>query len=516
MANQQLLHFFGLNLPSDNSASSKGIGSQTTTEEILSNIAKGKEKVYNVGYLNLSWLSDTSGEIEYSKSFKCQNNDCGAFFNKLSEQKDGNWKCEFCGKNNQVKDASQPKGYAVIMNLEKVVETKPRNTEMALILCIDMSIEENLLSNVRSAVTSIISKLMQENKNTKVGLVLFSDEVIIYGDCANDQILEITKETEDIKKNRLLKSADSLYTHIVKNCKTWLSYSIANSKENILKILSSIKHKDKSTLGLGIIASRALIRGYMRGSQIIAFTNAKTNLWNNIDENEKMGTSSTIAGIFKDESFPISCFAVKSDGDDLKYFKKMIEQSVGVIRQYDPSKFPIEVPFKLSSCIARNIEIKIITPKGLIDHITPVQNNNFRLPEIKRGDCFFFEYQIEKPSEKPIPIQVHITYTKGSQRKIRVITDIIQRKPLEDLIIYPKYAAQLVESNYEKDSSFRKEVFDKIDLIRMHISGVQKIGQPKKKNQIRDQCEEKMNGLHSAFEFGDVNEIVSEIYNCIA
>mmetsp|Transcript_24102 Transcript_24102/g.42789 ORF Transcript_24102/g.42789 Transcript_24102/m.42789 type:complete len:571 (-) Transcript_24102:1043-2755(-) len=247
----------------------------------------------NVVEISLASLLDKHNETR-EPPIPCQ--ECGAYLNSYSHVGiDGEfylWNCEFCSHENRLeinvtKLPSLPEVTYVLeeaKNDAAVVE----GDATTVIFCIDISgsmdattsLEQptmimgkmtNIVSRltcVKAAILSQLNIMQTETPNRKVGLVLFSSEVILIGDASSQQKIF---NVASLEVPRLIQAVEGLYD-------SYFGLNVASSGARLSTAVTSLRTQGSTALGPALQMSVELASKGLPGSKVIICTDGAANV----------------------------------------------------------------------------------------------------------------------------------------------------------------------------------------------------------------------------------------------
>jgi len=296
------------------------------------------------------------------------------------------------------------------------------------------------LEMIKVSIYFIIQKLLNESPNVKVGLVTFSDDVRIYGDCLSEK-----KQIKETNKEDIIKKLSDEYSFLISN-------PISKSSNMILSKLKIIKTLGSTALGPGIISSLSLLKQAKKGSRIFLCTDGCANTGpgsiSEYDEEsikksklfyEKIGEEAEKKGV------SINLITFKDEHSAVEILMKMVEKSGGEITRVTPEKILDDFTGLVeNNIIGVDTNLEIILPKIL----TFRNENKNKLNEdetkyekkvgnIKSDMIEYFEFKFKKSkllsdmninlnNIKNLPIQCIIEYRDNNNngKYIKVFTEL--------------------------------------------------------------------------------------------
>ncbi|CAL1540921.1 unnamed protein product [Lymnaea stagnalis] len=284
-------------------------------QEQQTNIGTGKAKKpsTNVVKLDLCKLKeDPDLRLSLGDSAHCSNPKCGAFFSFIDTIYDKNWTCKFCGQVTVPKevpktltDPEEKKDVSYEHTVEVNGKDKPLSTDdHKIIFVIDTSgsmgrkeklSEDNFkkltktlqdltvqdqgqtpvpkddetykeiswLQYVQAAIIDQIAELKDKKESRQIGLVLFSDLVIIFD---GQQMKQLTEA--DMENERKMIDVGESYSSL---------HPISNTANTIIEILKKLKDGGRTALGPALLVALGMTKN-SRGSKIIVCTDGAANV----------------------------------------------------------------------------------------------------------------------------------------------------------------------------------------------------------------------------------------------
>ena len=330
---------------------------------------------------------ENEAESNLNKLYKCQK--CNCYLNKYSNlnptsKKDiYEWKCEFCFYNNKdlfIESNNLPKSDCV----EKCIiepQTEKEEDDTSLIFCLDTSgsmlnsysidkeLEEKFnkirkkefknknneidrLEMVKISIENIINSLLKKSPKVKVGIVTFSSDIEVKGDCLSN-IIKVKEEY--LGNESKLESLGKENTNLIKS-------EISISFPQIIEYLRSIKSGGSTALAPAILLSLSLLDKSKPGSRIFLCTDGESNsgvgsIW---DRENAINFYTKIGNMAKEKGIVISLIAFEDSNSEIDILKNMVENSGGDIFRVNPKYILDEVnDFLENKAIASDVEFKM-------------------------------------------------------------------------------------------------------------------------------------------------------------
>jgi len=486
---------------------------------------KVKYPYLNIGFIRLNWLQDTTGFTKIVLP-KCKN--CNWKISKFAtlKQKEkiiNSWVCPNCNSLNNAENVKIPEFSTTLEIVGKIPDTMKKRK---ILICVDTSPSMNrtiMIKNgekqeplikipsnnrkskinvsytmqVKESILKLLEKLYHENPNVIVGLILFSNQLTIYGDCVS-QILSNTIKDSDFyswdRESNIFSDKNKLSKVVANNYKNCIEIPLSKSYPMLIKTIESIEISLYSATALGpcLVAANELMKNSETGSQILVFTDGGANHGCGAltDTEEKdIEFYNVMADEFYKNHLSVSFYTFGEFDCSLSTTNYITEKTQGLLRRYaipiDPPN--IELPVYIDNI--KDIRVELQPSNSLIllpinDIVTIVNTNMVHLHErtyILNTSTFFFEYFINPNTQANLTdyyLQIQITYSYCNLILLRTITEKLQSKDsalqpeFNQFDILLKYVAKLAMLALQNPSrSIVKEaVIDKIDKIIEFIS----------------------------------------------
>ena len=296
----------------------------------------------------------------------------------------------------------------------------------------------NRLDCIKSAITEGLNNIKEKNPNTKVGLMSFNSEIIIYGDANNTPLT--------IKKQDILNDYD-LLSEIGQKNSDKINCSINDSYNSLIKKLNNIESNGCTAIGPSILIAINMLRD-KKGSVIFLCTDGLANkgiggLEFNYQKEESKKFYKKIGQLANELGIIINLITFKDEESEINILLEMIKESGGDISRVNPERIIDDFNNILTNkIIGTNTKLtinlnKLLTFKNIDNELendgsTLIKN----IGNSKENDEYYFEYKfksakkiasykdIEIEKIKEIYFQVCIEYTNEFNNKIiRIITD---------------------------------------------------------------------------------------------
>ena len=447
------------------------------------------EKNTNILFFPINNLLSKTEKIE--KEIKCKK--CNFYYNKFSKTYSENinnkelltWNCESCNEknlitmNDSIKDFFNnlnKNDYEIELDNFSYNELKKDNKTnynlnidnySTILYCFDISgsmnslymvdketylkiknvpdinntrkyFKVNRLDCIKSAITEGLNNIKEKNPNTKVGLMSFNSEIIIYGDANNTPLT--------IKKQDILNDYD-LLSEIGQKNSDKINCSINDSYNSLIKKLNNIESNGCTAIGPSILIAINMLRD-KKGSVIFLCTDGLANkgiggLEFNYQKEESKKFYKKIGQLANELGIIINLITFKDEESEINILLEMIKESGGDISRVNPERIIDDFNNILTNkIIGTNTKLtinlnKLLTFKNIDNELendgsTLIKN----IGNSKENDEYYFEYKfksakkiasykdIEIEKIKEIYFQVCIEYTNEFNNKIiRIITD---------------------------------------------------------------------------------------------
>eukprot|EP00343_Euplotes_focardii_P007439 CAMPEP_0205819948 /NCGR_PEP_ID=MMETSP0206-20130828/2483_1 /ASSEMBLY_ACC=CAM_ASM_000279 /TAXON_ID=36767 /ORGANISM="Euplotes focardii, Strain TN1" /LENGTH=578 /DNA_ID=CAMNT_0053114125 /DNA_START=243 /DNA_END=1978 /DNA_ORIENTATION=- len=297
------------------------------------------------------------------------------------------------------------------------------------------------LQCVQAAIESQIMNMAEKEPEKKVGLVSFSNDVNIHGDCdVAPQVVSGDKlnDFEFIKKNGI----DATDTHLQK--------AVGNVNKKLTDKLYELQESGPTALGPALLTSIAMATQGSAGSNVVLCTDGLSNVGLGAMETKEQ---KDLAGDFYDQvadfahecGITVNIISIAGEECDLETLRTIPERTGGEIQRVEAAKLTENFANILSApIIATDVKMKVIIHKGMEfkNEEEELLNNEKNVLTKDMGNVtadseVTFEYKVkditelEKAKEFDIakitslPFQTQIEFTKLDGMKcIRVVTKV--------------------------------------------------------------------------------------------
>ncbi|KAH3757449.1 circularly permutated Ras protein 1 [Pelomyxa schiedti] len=281
------------------------------------------------------------------------------------------WRCQFCGAAQGVDVA--PEEMPSTSLVEYVTSSPPHSAVSAsaatcLVFCLDVSGSMCVTSEVpttgrgkpkyvsrlecvQQAVTSQLAALASANKNCRVGLVTFSDDVSIFGDGTNtcvtvagdklndwDQLLNIGKENAVEKP-------------------------ISETHKFLAEAVRGLNEQGKTALGPALLVSTGIASQYP-GSRVVICTDGLANVGvGNIEEGGLQGGSfySAVGDLANASGVSVSVVSIKGSHCSIENLGRVADATGGIVDMVDPVNLDLNFKSVLQRVvIATGVKLNMI------------------------------------------------------------------------------------------------------------------------------------------------------------
>jgi len=417
-----------------------------------------KEVDSNVFVIEFSSLRDKNGvQTLYSKPIKCEK--CQSILNSFSMVKkiDGNnydWLCDYCNQLNKIKiddekeiptskiveyttkveevkdikkknntiifctdiSGSMAQSYSVSKSLIKQLKKNkkqdnknfPFNTDLDNSFENDVNYQQNnqdyisRLECVQAAIDNNINNILKTSPDTCVGLVTFSSEIIISGDCCSNKV--IIKE-DNFNNAQKLNDFGTENSNLIKN-------PIKNSIKNILKSLYGLNENGQTALGPALYVSLSLLFNNNQNGEIFLCTDGRANLGlgklndvNGMEDQESLNFYNKLGDIAKEKGIIINLITFEDQDSDINALSNMIQKSGGEIIRVNPTKIIEEFNEMFeNTLIGTNVKLNVNLNKLLCFRNEENKENLYNdgssykeeIGNVKLETEKYFEYKFKK------------------------------------------------------------------------------------------------------------------------
>ncbi|KRX07681.1 hypothetical protein PPERSA_11230 [Pseudocohnilembus persalinus] len=397
------------------------------------------------------------------------------------------WICEFCGNENviMIEEEEIPKQEDVIYltQANQLKDQQNEEEDTSIIFCLDNSGSMSVTSEVKgkkinlkhgltqeeydmlkqfmdqgdeqqlnqqqnvtyisrkqcvlTAIQQQLQDMQKQKPNKKVGIVTFSDEVVIIGDGH-------AQEPTIITGDKLYKQ-DSIENTTIQKAQEVLKHSIENSIDKLTDKFSKLQEKGRTALGPALLASIMLAGQGKPGSMVVICTDGLANIGLGAleyESDEAKQFYQILSEKAKNLGIVISVITIKGEGCKVEILGKLAEETNGTVTRVDPTEIEkdfaavlgdevsgtkVELQFQLHKALKfRKEEQQFLKENGSLfqKHVGNVTVNTKMTFEYSlQSDEFIQQYQIDIQALKEVPLQARIYYnSQKGDRYLRVLT----------------------------------------------------------------------------------------------
>lgn len=298
------------------------------------------------------------------------------------------------------------------------------------------------LQCVQAAIEAQLMDMSEKAPHKKVGLVTFSSDVNVYGDCVQvPQVISGDKlsDFEFLKKNGI----DVTDTHLKK--------PIGEIDEKLVSKLYELQESGPTALGPALLTAVAMATQGSAGSSVVLCTDGLSNVGLGAIEGVKQEVAAEfytkLADFAYENGVTVNIISIAGEECDLETLRTIPEKTGGNIQRVEAEKLTENFANILSApIIATGVKMKVIIHKGLEFRNEEEENLNKEknvltkeFGNVTAESEMTFEYKVkvieelEKATDFDIktipelPFQTQIEFTKLDGMKcIRVITKVQQ------------------------------------------------------------------------------------------
>jgi hypothetical protein len=299
------------------------------------------------------------------------------------------------------------------------------------------------LQCVQAAIEAQIMDMSEKAPEKKVGLVTFSNDVNIHGDCSQvPQVVSGDKlnDYEYLRKNGM----DVTDTHM-KN-------SIVEAREKLTDKLYELQESGPTALGPALLTAISMAAQGSAGSSVTLCTDGLSNIGLGAIEGIKDSTEATefylkVATFANENGVTVNIISIVGEECDLETLRVVAEKTGGDVQRVEADKLTENFANILKApIIATNVKMSVIIHKGLEfrneedDNLNKGKNVLTRdFGNVSADSEMTFEYKIKEIEElqkakdfdiaklEQLPFQTQIEFTKLDGMKcIRVLTKVQQ------------------------------------------------------------------------------------------
>ena len=436
---------------------------------------KNPEVNTNVIEINLNCLRNESS-IATGDPLLCKNCECLLNSSSVLIRSDAGvlWECEFCNHKNNIliENEEIPQQLEVTYFLEQELEAENQreisqidtNDNTAIVFCIDvsgsMAIKKQIpgrlqlrtsntqntnkedftsvsrLECMQAAVESQIQNLLNTSPSKKVGLVTFSNNVEVLGDCTNS--LKVP--------SIILDRFDELMNFSQSKKGLFLNENIGSSSVKITEKLMKLRASGGTALGPALLYSVVLASDGGRGSKVVICTDGLANegvgsLDRNSDQNSFY---KEIASIATELGISVSVISIEGQECRLESLALVTEETGGSIVKVAPETLSTEFANVMADdVIATQVSVQVFlhkTVKFVKEPAEVLSLNDSRMHKFignaTPSSAFSFQYALKSNEEiaalginkndiSSIPFQALFRYvTLNGKKRMRAITKV--------------------------------------------------------------------------------------------
>ncbi|CAI2385036.1 unnamed protein product [Moneuplotes crassus] len=394
-------------------------------------------------------------------------------YNENEEEEEETWQCEFCCHHNQVMleeeeiPTEEYVHYVLGMDEDKI---KKGTDSSSVIFCLDVSgsmcvttpvkgklkikgdklkeLQELMkfsdgsdqfysesrnstyisrLQCVQAAIEAQIIEMADKSPELKVGLVSFSDEVTVHGDCS--------EQPQTIAGDKL-SDYEFLAQNGVEATETHLQKSITEVSEKLTEKLYELEESGPTALGPALLTSVAMAAQGSAGSSVVLCTDGLSNVGlGSIEgklQQEALEFYTKVADLAHENGVTVNIISIAGEECDLETLRCIPEKTGGDIQRVEADKLTENFANILASpIIATDVKMKVILHKGLefknedesqLNHTKNIFTKSYG--NVTAESEITFEYKIKSKEELKnssdfdfeelthLPFQTQIFYTK--------------------------------------------------------------------------------------------------------
>jgi Mg-chelatase subunit ChlD len=418
-----------------------------------------KEVDSNVFVIEFSSLRDKNNvETLYSKPIKCER--CQSILNSFSNVKkiEGNnydWLCDYCNQLNKIKinDEKEIPTSKIVEYATKVEVKEVKKKNNTIIFCTDISgsmaqsysVSKSLIKQlkrnkkqdktkfdfydrnnlddsfendfnyqsnnqdyisrlecVQAAIDNNINNILKTSPETHVGLVTFSSEITILGDCCSNQVVI---RQDNFTNEQKLNDFGTENSNLIKN-------PINNSIKNILKSLYKLNENGQTALGPALYVSMSLLFNNNQNGEIFLCTDGRANLGlgklndvNGEEDQQSLNYYNKLGDIAKEKGITINLITFEDQDSDINALSDMIQKSGGEIIRVNPTKIIEEFNDMFeNTLIGTNVKLNVNLNKLLCFRNEDKKENLYNdgssykeeIGNVKLETEKYFEYKFKK------------------------------------------------------------------------------------------------------------------------
>ncbi|XP_075884180.1 circularly permutated Ras protein 1 isoform X2 [Nelusetta ayraudi] len=376
---------------------------------------------------------------------------CSAALSRLSLVQRNVWLCEFCGYENGVSNGvrrmcvSHTSGlFSDELYLPTQSEDAYQNLEDTLVVfCVDISgsmsvttevatvdgseTYKSRLEGIQDALKRAVSSLLEQSPNSRVALVTFNDEVVIYGDGTRTPL---------ILRDWALVDYDHLWQQGIGYK---IPHCIAETFQHLTQRIDNLSEHGATSLGPAVLASVAVASRYP-GSKVILCTDGKANIGlGKIEETPFLDSSHTphfykqLAEQAVNSGVIISVMTFEGTDCRLADIGKLADATGGRVNMVSIGTVAAEIQLaSTDNVLATQAKATLIAPSGV--YFPYEDENNHKVTtdigNVTKGLEITFQFAVKSNfmavflQRDLVPFQIQLSFkTRDQQRFTRVITE---------------------------------------------------------------------------------------------
>ncbi|KAL4491824.1 hypothetical protein ABPG72_006079 [Tetrahymena utriculariae] len=358
-----------------------------------------------------------------------------------------------------------------------------------------MQQKQNFISRkqcVLAAIQQQMEDLAENQPNKKIGLIIFNNEVTIYGSGFAEPVV--------ITGDKLYRT-EEIYQIAAESSQRLFNLPVKQSKNRLIEIFDAIKEKGQTALGPAIVAALGVLSQQKKGSQIIVCTDGLANVGVGSFED-----SNNFQDFYEDVKLKVSqndsifnIISIKGEGCKLDILGSIADKSGGNVLRVDPDNLHKDfanilqdevVALKAEMTIYLNNLMKFRNTDPDVDKVSDNGSKCIKfIGNATKKTLATFEYtnktdeeviqqKLEDNTEniKELPFQCQtIYYNLQGHKMIRVLTKnqeiTFEKKVAEKNLNYKvinkrvsTHTAQLIQNNnFQQARSFNRRWADYVE-----------------------------------------------------
>lgn len=290
------------------------------------------------------------------------------------------WICDFCGIHQKltlnpkqslsdkeevcymIKKPKQPTNWLGMSKGNK----EPSKDDKGLIFCVDFSGSMAMGRRKECVVRAIKEQLALEKEahpKKKIGLVVFTSKVEIFGDC-------LTKDPIVIEDGNTLDNFDKLFEAGAKAFSKTMNAGVEKSHDPMAKLMNERDCDGCTALGPGVVVSLGLASKCKTGTTVVICTDGLANVGLGSIEYDKDSCPEfypKAAEFAKKLGTTVNIITLKGGECRVEYLGKLCEKTNGQVLRMEASKLVGKFADMMSEeVIATNVEATVHLGKGLV------------------------------------------------------------------------------------------------------------------------------------------------------